>query len=124
MIRRGAGGFSLMEVLVALGLASLVLGCVLADVGRDMVRLSRLEPNYRAMLVADAVLEKAVALHSNSSESGIKENLAYKIEAGSVQADPRVTELKATVTASNGRSVILSVYRLRSSTGGNDNVVE
>ena len=124
MTRRGAGGFSLMEVLVSLGLASLVLGCVLADVGRDMVRLSRLEPNYRAMLVANAVLEKAAASRSTSSESGIKENLAYKIEAGSVQADPRVTELKATVTATNGRLVSLSIYRLRSSTGGNDNVAQ
>ncbi len=109
-----------MEVLVSLALASLVLGCVLADVGRDMVRLSRLEPNYRAMLVANAVLEKA-ALHSNSSESGVEENLAYRIEAGSVQADPRVTELKATVTASNGRLISLSIYRLRSSTGRDNN---
>ena len=111
---RRVRGFSLLEVLVAMALGSMVVGVVLSDVSGHVVRLARVEPYYRAMVVADSVLELAMAKHTVSSESGEESGLAYQIEAGSVAADSRVMELKATVTGSNGRPVSLSVYRLRS----------
>ena len=115
-------GFSLVEVLVAMAMGSLVLGVVLSDVSSHVVRLARVEPTYRALMAADAVLERAMAKHSVSSESGEENGLPYAIEAQSVAADTRVMELKATVTAANGRPVRLSVYRLRStmSNAGSD----
>ncbi len=113
-------GFSLLEVLVSLALGSLVLGVVLHDVSGHVVRLANVEPNYRAMLTANAVLERAMANHSTNAESGEENGLEYQIEANSVDADSRVMELKATVSASNGRSVNLSVYLLRSMMFGSD----
>ena len=107
-------GFSLMEVLVSMALGSLVVGVVLSDVSSHVVRLARVEPYYRAMVAANAVLERAMAEQVTSSESGEENGLAYQIEAGSVEADSRVMELKATVVPSTGRPVSLSVYRLRS----------
>ena len=109
-------GFTLIEVLVSLGLASLTLGVVLSDIARDAIFLSRIEPSYRAMLVASVLAEKAAGERSSSSESGIKYDLQYSIEAQNVAADPRVFELKTTVTAENGRPETLSVYRLRNET--------
>ena len=107
-------GFSLMEVLVSMALGSLVVGVVLSDVSSHVVRLARVEPYYRAMVAANAVLERAMAEQVTSSESGEENGLAYQIEAGSVEADSRGMELKATVVPSTGRPVSLSVYRLRS----------
>ena len=107
-------GFSLLEVLVSMALGSMVVGVVLADVSGHVVRLARMEPYYRAMMAADAVLERAMAEHVTSSSGGEESGLTYQIEAGSVEADSRVMELKATVTPSTGRPVSLSVYRLRS----------
>lgn len=103
-----------MEVLVSMALGSLVVGIVLSDVSSNVVRLARVEPNYRAMIIADTVLERAMSEHSTSSVSGEENGFPYQIEAGSVAADSRVMELKATVTASNGRPISLAVYRLRS----------
>lgn len=111
---RRSQGFSLMEVLVSMALGSLVVGIVLSDVSSNVVRLARVEPNYRAMIIANTVLERAMSEHATSSESGEENGFPYQIEAGSVAADSRVMELKATVTASNGRPISLAVYRLRS----------
>lgn len=109
-------GFTLMEVLISLSLASLVLGVVLADIARDTMCVARVEPNYRALLTASAVLEKAARVRSSASESGTENGIPYSIKAQSVQADPRVFCLQATVDVTRGRQVVLSVYRLRNET--------
>lgn len=114
-------GFSLIEVLVSLAIGSLVLGVVMNNVSRSVVSLAKLEPRYRALITANSVLEKAAAEHSTSSESGMKNDLAYSIASSSVQADSRVLELKATVTDSSGRPVSLSIYRLRSLSANTEN---
>lgn len=89
----------------------------MSEVCGHVVRLSRIEPGYRAMLVANTVLEKAAVDQSMSSERGTENGLEYSIESKTVQADSRVVELKATVVGTNGRPVSLSIYRLRSDFG-------
>lgn len=113
-MRRGRqAGFSLMEVLVALALATLILGVLLSGAGMQTVRIARMEPRYRAMLAASAALEKAADQKFTGNESGEQDGLPYRLVTGSVPADPRIDQLRVEVQGGRGVSVTLRVYRLR-----------
>lgn len=111
---RSRRGFTLLEVLVTLGLASLVLGALLSAAGTETLRIAQVEPRYRALVTASAVLEKAADRGFKGSESGRTHGLAWKLKVGTVPADPRVDQLQVDVTGTRvGTSVTLWAYRLR-----------
>lgn len=130
---RRRAGFSLLEVLVALGLATMVLGVLLSSAGSQTLRISRMEPRYRALLAASSVLEKAANEKFTGNEEGVTgederqatdldgvvedtaapEGFRYELTTHSVPADPRIEQLHVEVEGSRHVRAILNAYRLR-----------
>lgn len=113
MSRRPPPAFTLMEVLVALGLATLVLGVLLSGAGLQALRIARVEPQYRAMLAGSAVLEKAADQRFRGEETGTAQGLPWRLTTGSVPADPRIDQLRVEVEGRGRAVVTLRAYRLR-----------
>lgn len=110
---RRAAGFSLMEVLIALALATIVLGVLLSSASTQTMRIARVDTRYQAILTASAVLDRAANQKFTGRESGEEGDFEYEVVVGTVPADPRVDELKATVTGPRGLRVEMAAYRLR-----------
>jgi type II secretion system protein I len=111
---RPTGGFTLLEVLLALALAALVLGTLLSSAGVQTLRIARIEPRYQALLTAGRVLEKAADQRFRGEESGSGQGLEWKLQTTSVPADPRLEQIRVEVQGTRpGTSVVLTAYRLR-----------
>lgn len=110
---RRRAGFSLMEVLVALGLAALILGVLLSSAGTQTMRIARMEPRYQALLTASAVIEKAANEKLTGEEKGEEDDFRYELTTGTVPADPRIDQLQVEVQGSRHVRAFLRAYRLR-----------
>ncbi len=107
-------GFTLLEVLIALSIASLSLGSILSDVGRQVIRVNRIEPKYRNLLAAGSEVERAAEERISSDETGEELGRVYHLTVRSMAADARIEEVKVTVDGGRGSKVSLTTYRLRS----------
>lgn len=107
-------GFTLLEVLIALSIASLSLGAILSDVGRQVIRVNRIEPKYRALLSAGSAAERAAEDRIVADETGMESGREYHLTVRSMAADARIEEVKVTVDGGRGAKVALTTYRLRS----------
>ncbi len=113
-IGRPTGGFTLLEVLLALALAALVLGTLLSSAGVQTLRIARIEPRYQALLTASRVLEKAADQRFRGEESGSGQGLEWRLQTAPVPADPRLEQIRVEVRGTRpGTSVVLAAYRLR-----------
>lgn len=105
--------FSLLEVLVALGIASVALASVLSGTSLHMQRVARLEPRYRNLVAASIGLEQNMAKRS-SSESDSIGDINYKVTVGPMPSDPRIDVISSSVEGSTlGTSAVVNAYRLR-----------
>ena len=113
-IGRPTGGFTLLEVLLALALAAMVLGTLLTAAGVQTLRIARIEPRYQALLTASRILEKAADQRFRGEESGTEQGLDWRLRITPVPADPRLEQLHLEVLGTRpGTSVVLAAYRLR-----------
>lgn len=111
---RPAGGFTLLEVLLALALAALVLGTLLSSAGVQTLRIARIGPRYQALLCASRILEKAADEGFRGEESGNERGLDWRLRTSPVSADPRLEQIRVELPgAGPGSSVVLTAYRLR-----------
>jgi hypothetical protein len=103
----------LLEVLVALGIASVALASVLSGTSLHMQRVARLEPRYRNLVAASIGLEQNMAKRS-SSESDSIGDINYKVTVGPMPSDPRIDVISSSVEGSTlGTSAVVNAYRLR-----------
>ncbi|MEW6282279.1 MAG: hypothetical protein AB1758_26975 [Candidatus Eremiobacterota bacterium] len=119
----GGGGFSLLEVLVALALTALTLAALLRSAGLEMAGLARIMPRYQALVLASSELE--MALQEKTSGEEEREFWPYPLEPGEgdpckltitskvTTADPRLEEIRLRLDTPRGYHVTLSAYRLR-----------
>ncbi len=107
-------GFTLLEVLIALSIASLSLGSILSDVGRQVIRVNKIEPKYRNLLAAGSEVERAAEERISSDETGEELGRVYHLTVRSMAADARIEEVNVTVDGGRGTKVTLKTYRLRS----------
>lgn len=107
-------GFTLLEVLVSLALASVVMGAILSDMSRQVGYFSRMQPRYSAMLTASGALEKAMAERRTAAETDKFSGVEYHLTVASVPADPRIEAVKSEAGLGTGTKVTLIAYRLRS----------
>jgi len=109
------GGFTLTEVLVALGLATLFLGVILQSASRDTLAVSRTPARYQALLRASQVLEYRMEedRQGDDPRGSAGEKFPYDLSTRPVVADPRVEQVEVAVGAGNGRRESVSAYRLR-----------
>jgi type II secretory pathway pseudopilin PulG len=113
--RNGQAAFTLTEVLVALGLASLVLGVVLQSAVRDTLSVSRAPARYQALLRASQVLEYRMEEDRTSDDAtgSAGEKFPYDLATKPVVTDPRVEQVEVAVSAGLGRRETVSAYRLK-----------
>lgn len=102
-----------MEVLVAMGLAALILGVLLSSAGTQTLRIARMEPRYQALLAASAILEKAANEKFKGEERGEEDGYQFELTTGTVPADPRIDQLEVQVQGARNVRAILRAYRLR-----------
>lgn len=115
--------FTLSEVLVALGLAALVLGVVLQSASRDTISISRMPQRYQALLRASQVLEYRMEedRQNDDATGSVGEKFPYDLSTRPVVTDPRVEEVVVAVSSGMSRRETVSAYRLRiRRQGGNE----
>ena len=107
--------FTLTEVLIALALATIVLGIVLQSASRDVVSVARTPEHYQALLRASQVLEYRMEEdHQGDDPRGSAgEKFPYDISNRPVVTDPRVEQVEVAVAAGPGKRETVSAYRLR-----------
>ena len=109
----GKPGFSLLEVLVALGLVSMVFGSLIGGFCQHVQRVARLEPFYRNLIVASVGLEKSMAKR-NDGETDSLNGIEYKVTVGAIPSDPRIDRIESKVSSKRpGHSAVVKAYRLR-----------
>ncbi len=112
--RRGPGGFTLLEVLFALALATIVLGVLLSSAGSQTMRIGLVEARYQSLLTASKILERAADRRFTGEESGQLGESTWRLDTSTVPADPRVDQLSVVVQGKRpGTSVTLKAWRLR-----------
>ncbi|MGM9998941.1 MAG: prepilin-type N-terminal cleavage/methylation domain-containing protein [Candidatus Bruticola sp.] len=105
--------FSLLEVLVALALVSMVFGSIIGGFCRHVHRVARLEPFYRNLIAASVGLEKSMA-QRNEGETDSINDVEYTVTVGSVPSDPRIDQIVSRSADSRpGCSTEVRAYRLR-----------
>jgi len=67
---RVLGGFTLLEVLFALALATIVLGVLLSSASAQVLRIGRVEPRYQSLVTASRILERAADRRLTGEASG------------------------------------------------------
>jgi type II secretory pathway pseudopilin PulG len=107
--------FTLTEVLLALGLATLVLGVVLQSATRDMLSVSRAPQRYQALLRSSQVLEVRMEEDrvGGDPRGSVGEKFPYDLSTKPVVTDPRVEQVEVAVSSGPGRRESVSAYRLR-----------
>ena len=111
--RGGRLGFSLLEVLISLGLASMVFGSLIGGFCQHVQRVARLEPFYRNLIVASVGLEKSMAKR-NDGETDSLNDIEYKVTVGAMPSDPRIDQIESKVSSNRpGYSAVVKAYRLR-----------
>ncbi len=114
LIRRGPGGFTLLEVLFALALATITLGVLLSSASSQVLRVGLVEPRYQSILTASRLLERAADRRQTGEASGRTEQGTWRLDISTVPADPRVDQLNLQVQGQRpGTSVTLQAWRLR-----------
>ena len=122
--RGGKLGFSLLEVLISLGLVSMVFGSLIGGFCQHVQRVARLGPFYRNLIVASVGLEKSMAKR-NDGETDSIDDIEYKVTVGAMPSDPRIDQIESKVSSNRpGHSAVVKAYRLRqvsssSSSSGN-----
>lgn len=111
--------FTLLEVLIALGIGSLVLGTILSSTSSHLQRLARLEPRYRNLVVASVALEEFMATKGSGSKTDTLEDIEYTVTVSSVPSDPRIDSVQSRVEAGRGLGATVTAYRLRQSSQEN-----
>lgn len=125
------GGFTLVEVLIALAMAALGFGVILHSVGMQMSLVANSLNRHQMLLYASQVLETNLANglteekvteaeisgddpESEDYDAGkLLPKYVYGIDTMPVTADPRVQQVTAFIQGPNGGSLRLSAYRLR-----------
>lgn len=112
---KGSVAFTLAEVLVALGLAALVLGVVLQSAARDTLSVSRAPARYQALLRASQVLEYRMEEDRQNDEAtgSVGEKFPYDLATKPVITDPRIEQIEVAVGSGMGRRETVSAYRLK-----------
>ena len=107
--------FTLTEVLLALGLATIVLGVVLQSATRDMLSVSQTPQKYQALLRASQVLEVRMEEDriGEDPRGSVGEKFPYDLSTKPVVTDPRVEQVEVAVGAGRGKRESVSAYRLR-----------
>lgn len=107
--------FTLSEVLVALGLAALVLGVVLQAASRDTLSVARSPHRYQALLRASQVLEYRMEedRQNDDATGSAGEKFPYDLSTRPVVTDPRVEQVEVAVSSGLKRREVVSAYRLR-----------
>ncbi|MBQ7503454.1 type II secretion system protein [bacterium] len=106
--------FSLIEVLVALALASMVFGALLSGFGRHVQSVANLERRYRNLVVASAALEKTMDFSASGDTTDTLDNIIYTVTVRSMPSDPRIDCACSTVKGDRtGQGAAVSAYRLR-----------
>lgn len=113
-------GFSLLEVLVSLSLASLVLGSIMSGFCKNIQFVARMGPRYRNLLVASGALEKCMASRKSGELTEVFNGVTFKMVAGSVPSDPRIDSVTCSVAEEDpGQGADVTAYRLRVVTSEN-----
>ena len=111
--RGGKCGFSLLEVLISLGLVSMVFGSLIGGFCQHVQRVARLGPFYRNLIVASVGLEKSMAKR-NDGETDSLNDIEYKVTVGAMPSDPRIDQIESKVSSNRpGYSAVVKAYRLR-----------
>ncbi|MGM9992787.1 MAG: prepilin-type N-terminal cleavage/methylation domain-containing protein [Candidatus Bruticola sp.] len=111
--RQKSSAFSLLEVLVALALVSMVFGSIIGGFCRHVHRVARLEPFYRNLIAASVGLEKSMAKRNEGETDSVNE-IEYTVTVGSVPSDPRIDQIISKSSDSRpGCSAEVRAYRLR-----------
>lgn len=110
---RARRGFSLLEVLLAMALATLVLGPLLQGAALQTLRIARLTSRYQALLHGSAALSRAASGRFRGEESGEVGGYIYRLSTRTVPADPRVDRLHVEVEGPRRARAALDAYRLR-----------
>lgn len=107
--------FTLTEVLVALGLAAIVLGVVLQSASRNTLSVARTPQQYQALLHASQVLEYRMEedRQGDDPRGSAGEKFPYDLSTRPVVTDPRVEQVEVAVASGLGRREAVSAYRLR-----------
>ena len=108
-------GFTLVEVLIALGLAAVVLGVVLQSASRDVLSVSRTPQRYQALLRASQVLEVRMEEDRQGGDplGSVGEKFPYDLSTKPVVTDPRVAQVEVAVGSGGRQRESVSAYRLR-----------
>ena len=110
---RAPRGFSLLEVLISLGLVSMVFGSLIGGFCQHVQRVARLEPCYRNLIVASVGLEKSMAKR-NDGETDSLDGIEYKVSVGTMPSDPRIDQIESKVSGLRpGQNAVVRAYRLR-----------
>lgn len=115
--------FTLIEVLISLGLAALVLGVLLRSVATELAGVARLTPRFQNLLLASYELEAALGERTPGEETrdfypyprepGDGDPWKVQISSEVTTADPRLEAVTLVLTPSNAMPVTVSAYRLR-----------
>ena len=87
--RGGKCGFSLLEVLISLGLVSMVFGSLIGGFCQHVQRVARLGPFYRNLIVASVGLEKSMAKR-NDGETDSLNDIEYKVTVGAMPSENKL----------------------------------
>lgn len=114
-MQRNSRGFSLAEVLMALGLAAIVIGVVLQSASRDAISVSRAPKDYQALLRASQVLEYRMEEDRKNDDAtgSVGEKFPYDLSVKPVVTDARVEEVVVTVASASRKRETVSAYRLK-----------
>lgn len=112
---RPSKGFTLSEVLISLGLASLVIGIVLQSSSRDVMSVTRAPQRYQSLLRASQVLEFRMEEDRPGDDpfGSFGEKFPYDISTKPVVTDARVEQVEVAVSSGSGRREAVSAYRLK-----------
>lgn len=109
-------GFTLVEVLVALVVTSLLLGIVMNAVLQSKKRASFAEDKKAALLLAgNLIAERTIAPFDTADASGEMEGLRWRVSEKTLAADPRrlVTLAEINVAVTDERGTVLAALQTR-----------
>ena len=123
---RGFGsrsGFTLVEVLIALGLAAIFLGVALNAIARDTLAVAQVSSRYQNTVWAgqglEIKMEQGATTSSNQTgptdpgNSSIGTQFVVNITMSDVIADPRVQAVESRVGQDEGSSRAVTGFRLK-----------
>lgn len=115
-----SSGFSLVEVIIALAVASVVLSVSLSETCAHVQRVAKMESRYRVLTAASTVLERALDKRITASESGRYQDFDYRLTVRNMPSDPRLDQISVSITGGLGVSAHVSAYRWRAMTNQSD----